>query len=182
MPGAYSRLQTSRLMVTTIALMSATLCAQAGGIAGNWQGTLEVGPLKLRLGIHIARNGQGELVSTVDSLDQNVLGIPSRQTTFQGGRLHIDIPNLRAQYDGTLSADGSEIAGTFSQGGIPGSLLLKHAELIAARALRVYAARRGWTVDMQVREVRSATGLAVCVHTITAPEMFATRIDSISLL
>ena len=165
-------------MVTTIALMSATLCAQAG-IAGNWQGTLEVGPLKLRLGIHIARNGQGELVSTVD---QNVLGIPSRQTTFQGGRLHIDIPNLRAQYDGTLSADGSEIAGTFSQGGIPGSLLLKHAELIAARALRVYAARRGWTVDMQVREVRSATSLAVCVHTITAPEMFATRIDSISLL
>jgi uncharacterized protein len=37
-------------------------------------------------------------------------------TTFSANALHLELPNLHAIYDGTLSADGGEIRGTFVQG------------------------------------------------------------------
>jgi uncharacterized protein len=37
-------------------------------------------------------------------------------TTFSANALHLELPNLHATYDGTLSADGWEIRGTFVQG------------------------------------------------------------------
>jgi hypothetical protein len=91
------------------------LCAQPG-IEGNWQGTLDVGAAKLRLGLHVTKNAQGEFSSKLDSIDQGAMGIPVKVTTFVGTTLHLELPNLQATYNGTLSADGSEISGTFLQG------------------------------------------------------------------
>ena len=59
---------------------------------GDWLGTLEAGPQKLRLVLHITKNVKGELTSTLDSLDQNAMGIPVQQTTFTNNKLHLDIP------------------------------------------------------------------------------------------
>ena len=97
-------------------MLAGAVSAQAPGIAGIWLGTLEAGPVKLRIAFHIAADSNGGLTATADSLGQNVLGIPVSQTTLNGSKLHLDMPAMRAQYDGTLSADGMEIAGTFTQG------------------------------------------------------------------
>jgi hypothetical protein len=107
-------------------LLASAVRAQPEMVVGNWLGTLEAGPQKLRLGLHITRNDKGELTSTLDSLDQNATGIPVQQTTFTNHKLHLDIPAAQgAQYDGTLSSDGSEIAGTFTTRGVPLPLVLK---------------------------------------------------------
>lgn len=93
---------------------TATLCAQPG-IEGTWQGTLDAGAMKLRLGLHVTKSASGELSSTLDSIDQRAMGIPAK-VTFSGSTLHLELPSLGAKYDGTLSADGKEISGTFVQG------------------------------------------------------------------
>ncbi len=97
-------------------VLGSAVRAQPAKIVGNWLGILEAGPQKLRMGLHITANDKGELTSSLDSLDQNAMGIPVQQTTFTDNKLHLDIAAPRAQYDGTLSGDGSEIAGTFTQG------------------------------------------------------------------
>ncbi|MEP7353858.1 MAG: alpha/beta fold hydrolase [Acidobacteriota bacterium] len=85
-------------------------------VVGNWLGTLQAGASKMRLGFHILVNGQGELSSTLDSLDQSVTGILVRQTVFEDNILSLDIASVGARFQGTVSADGTEIAGTFVQG------------------------------------------------------------------
>ncbi len=110
------------------ALAGATLFAQSG-IEGTWQGTLDVGAIKLRLGLHVDKNPQGEFSSKLDSIDQNALGIPVTVTTFSSGKLHLELPNLRATYDGTLGAGGKEIIGTFVQGR-PLPLVFKRVEKV----------------------------------------------------
>jgi len=55
----------------------AALCAQSG-VEGTWQGTLDVGAIKLRLGLHVSKNAEGELSSTLDSIDQSAMGISTK--------------------------------------------------------------------------------------------------------
>jgi pimeloyl-ACP methyl ester carboxylesterase len=113
----------------SIMILAASVFAQTPGIVGNWQGTLDAGPVKLRLALHIMAADKGGFTSTLDSLDQNVSGIPVQETTFADNKLHLNLPTVRAQFDGTLNASGDEIAGTFTQG-VPIALNLKRVDRI----------------------------------------------------
>jgi fermentation-respiration switch protein FrsA (DUF1100 family) len=106
----------------------ATLWAQSG-VEGTWQGTLDAGAVKLRLGLHVNKNAQGDFSSTLDSIDQSAMGIPVKVTTFSGNVLHLELPVLNATYNGKLSADGKEIIGTFIQGA-PLALAFKRVEKV----------------------------------------------------
>jgi pimeloyl-ACP methyl ester carboxylesterase len=98
---------------------------------GTWQGSLEAGAVKLRVGLHISKNDKGEWSSTFDSIDQGAMGIPSKTTTVSGATLHFEMPAMHLSFDGKLSADGSQIAGTMTQGvGLP--ILFKRVEKIVA--------------------------------------------------
>ena len=112
------------------AILGSAVRAQPAKIVGNWLGTLEAGPQKLRMGLHITENDKGELTSSLDSLDQNVQGIPVRQTIFTNNKLHLDVPAPPAQYDGTLNSGGNEIAGTFTQGAARFPLQFKRVDKI----------------------------------------------------
>jgi len=101
-----------RRIIWVMALASA---AWAQTVEGNWQGTLDVGAMKLRLGLHVSKTDAG-WKSTFDSIDQGANGIPVAKTTVDGAALHFEMPGMGVSYDGKLSADGREIAGTFTQG------------------------------------------------------------------
>ena len=90
---------------------------RASSIEGNWEGTIEAGAVKLRMGLHLTRGADGALVAKLDSIDQGVSGIPVPKVTFEGRTLKLDLSNMRASYEGTLSASGTEINGDFLQGG-----------------------------------------------------------------
>jgi hypothetical protein len=95
-----------------VVVFAAALWAQPG-VEGTWQGTLQTPSGSLRLGLHITRNAQGLLTSTLDSIDQGAMGLPVQETTFSNLKFHFNMPNLQAEYEGTLSSDGAEITGTF---------------------------------------------------------------------
>jgi pimeloyl-ACP methyl ester carboxylesterase len=87
----------------------------ARGPAGEWLGTLEVGAVKLRLGLHLEAK-EGGLVAVVDSLDQGAK-VPVATATFEGGTLTLGLPAIGATYQGTLNAGADALEGTWSQGG-----------------------------------------------------------------
>jgi hypothetical protein len=120
------------------AALSQSPAQNVPGIEGIWQGILEVPGQSLRLVAHIARKADGTFEATVDSPDQDAKGIPVAQTTFAGGTLKLAISAVSASFEGKLSADGKQIAGTFKQGGASLPLTLKRVD----RAPEVAARRR----------------------------------------
>ncbi len=90
-------------------------------LEGNWQGTLEVAGQRLRLDLRIANQADGTSQATVVSLDQGGLELPAL-VTEKDGAVTWEVKMTKASFAGALNADGSELAGTFTQG--PGSLPL----------------------------------------------------------
>jgi pimeloyl-ACP methyl ester carboxylesterase len=87
------------------------------GIEGDWSGVLDTGAIQLHLALHLSRAADGSLTGALDSTDQGAKGIPLSKVTLSGRSLTIEIKAVGATYQAELNADGSEIAGTFTQRG-----------------------------------------------------------------
>lgn len=103
------------------------------GLAGHWQGSLQPTPLiELRLVLEIT-NAAGALSGVMISVDQGGARIPITQLSEQEGAVRLEAQSVGGCYAGNLSSDGSEIAGTWKQGG--GSLPLAFKRLATAPTL-----------------------------------------------
>jgi RNA polymerase sigma factor (sigma-70 family) len=91
---------------------------------GDWEGTLEVGQIQLRMVLKIFQTN-GVYLATIDSIDQGAGNIPVTQLTASGNSLRAALPALDADYQAALNADGTEMSGTFTQLGHPLPLSLK---------------------------------------------------------
>lgn len=91
-------------------------------LTGDWQGTLDTGLTRLRLVFHIAATGgpavggDSTLSGTVDSVDQQVMGVAIGAVTRDGDRVAFSIPAILGGFTGTLTTDGRALTGTWTQG------------------------------------------------------------------
>ena len=108
----------SPIPLVSAAIQTATAPQATSGVEGNWQGALEVSAFKLRLVLKISKTPDGKLTATVDSLDQSAKDLAVDTITFQDGTLKFEMKALGASYVGTLSKDGTELTGQFTQGGV----------------------------------------------------------------
>ena len=99
-------------MIALAALPGSALEAQ--NITGNWQGTLQAGPQKVRVVFKIAREND-KLKATAYTVDQPSAPI-AMTITQDGSTVKMTIPALNGKYEGKLSGDGNSIAGTWTQG------------------------------------------------------------------
>src|SRR4051794_32112784 len=105
-------------------VLGAALLAQTPApISGNWLGTLEAGPQKLRLALQI-ENGSGSMIS----VDQGGAKMPFKQLETNGRAVKIDIGI--ATYEGTIDAAGRQIVGTFHQRGMNFPLTFQRVDKI----------------------------------------------------
>jgi non-heme chloroperoxidase len=131
--------------------LAGTLYAQ--DVAGDWQGTLKVGK-DLRLIVRVSRQLDRSLQVRIVSVDQNPAdwgsGNMANTASLEGNAFKFTVDGLKASYEGTLSADGNSITGTFSQGA---SLPLDLARATKETAWRDPAphADQFITVDKDVR-------------------------------
>ncbi|HUI78794.1 MAG TPA: alpha/beta hydrolase, partial [Bryobacteraceae bacterium] len=91
----------------------------AQDISGNWQGTVKAGPQELRVIVRIAPGNGGGWKATLSSIDQSPdwgASLPADTFTFERPAVKFKLDSIRGSYDGKLSADGSTIAGTWTQG------------------------------------------------------------------
>lgn len=97
-------------------LMAVPLAVRAQEIAGAWQGTLNTPKQKLRIVMQIERGGDGALKGKVYSIDQTPTPAGMTSVSFAGSMLKFAVDQFHASYEGTMSADGKTVAGTFTQG------------------------------------------------------------------
>jgi len=90
---------------------------ESKGIAGDWNGELNVQDTKLRLVLHIKKNSDGTFAATLDSLDQNTNGIPVSAVSQKGNDVNLELKGIAASYQGKLNTAGTEITGEWKQGG-----------------------------------------------------------------
>ena len=95
------------------AITAATATHQHGDIAGDWQGTLEAGR-SLRLVVKIAKTDKGWSANFY-TVDQPSQPLTASSVTLDGSTLKLAVDRIGLNYQGTLSADGNTIAGTWNQ-------------------------------------------------------------------
>jgi fermentation-respiration switch protein FrsA (DUF1100 family) len=104
--------------------------APPSDIDGAWLGTLDTGEIKLRVVFHIM-NTQDGLIASMDSLDQNLKGMPMTAVTRKGMLLKIESTQLSGGYEGNISKDLTTIDGTWTQHGSSMPLVLKLVKNVA---------------------------------------------------
>lgn len=103
-------------MIFLAALVFSPACAaQAQQVVGDWQGTLKAGAAELRIVLHIAKDDDGTLKATMDSLDQGANGIPITSISFKDSKLIFRVDSVHGSYEGKVNPDGAAIVGTWSQ-------------------------------------------------------------------
>lgn len=113
------------LTVMVVTCVSFAAPPQNANIEGNWEGTLDVGAVKLRLVLKVTKAADGSLTAKADSPDQGATDLAVDVVTFKDGALHFEMKRLMASYDGKFNPDKFEFTGEFKQGGGSFPLTLK---------------------------------------------------------
>lgn len=88
----------------------------SASIVGIWLGTLQAGPIKLRVQLRVVQAASGSFACSLDSIDQKVFGIACSDIQVQGIDVSFAVPAVRGHWTGTLSADGKTLTGLWTQG------------------------------------------------------------------
>ena len=106
-------------MATLLAIAAATLSAPAlaQDAAGDWRGTLEVGPgTTLPIVVHLRRDDAGVWSGTMDSPAQGAAGIPLEGIEILEGRLAFKVPMVAGEYAASWDEASRTWKGQWSQG------------------------------------------------------------------
>jgi len=102
------------LMFAVIFSIAAHAQVSAPNMVGNWQGTLPAGK-GLRIVLQVTKTDTAGGQATFYSIDQSSDGIPITSLTLQGTNCKFTIPEMGGAYEGTVSADGNSLQGTWTQ-------------------------------------------------------------------
>jgi uncharacterized protein len=114
-----------RLFVGLFVLLVTVIPASAQSIAGDWQGTLAIGGVDLRLVVHLTPDSKGGYTATLDSPDQGATGLPVTSVTRKGSMLQLELKQILGGFSGTIDAGLATINGTWTQAGNSLPLVLK---------------------------------------------------------
>lgn len=103
---------------------------KAASPTGLWLGVLKVGVIDLRLAFQVEADkaDKDKLTAKLFSIDQTDQAIPVKTATFADGKLTLDLPDIKAKFEGKLSDNGDTIDGKFEQGGAAFALKLERIE------------------------------------------------------
>jgi pimeloyl-ACP methyl ester carboxylesterase len=115
-------LRLKALLITTALLLLLASVPALGmtelPLDGLWQGTIEYSGLELRIIFKVSRDADGALATMMDSPDQGATDIPVSETTFESGVVRFVVAVAQGEYEGEMAGDGTEIVGTWMQGGL----------------------------------------------------------------
>ena len=80
----------------------------AKSVEGTWEGTLNVGAVKLRLAFKIKKKADGSLTATMDSIDQGAKDIPVHAVTWRDPDLKMELKKIGGVFEGNQSKARSD--------------------------------------------------------------------------
>lgn len=113
------------MLAALLVVLSGSLCRAQASLAGEWEGVLEVGGNEVHLAWHVTAAPDGTVTTTFDNKDEGVTGIKAKVTEFKDSKITVTVDdqvemngqtmNIRGTLVGTVSADGNEVSGTWTQ-------------------------------------------------------------------
>ena len=94
-------------------------------LEGSWNGTLDVGGRLMRIVVTLVNHADGTATGTAMNLDGGEVPIPISRIVQQGSSVTLEIKVVSGSYVGSLSADGSELAGKWSEKSFSAPLTLR---------------------------------------------------------
>lgn len=85
-------------------------------VDGVWLGTLTTGSASLRIQIHVKSDVAGHEYCSLDSLDQQAMGLDCANVEFSASNFSFDVPLVKGHWEGKLSGDGKSLNGVWTQG------------------------------------------------------------------
>lgn len=110
------------IALLTLVLAAVSAPAQAAvDPSGHWEGTIQAPQMETAIEIDLARNGAGVLIGTFGQPGERLTGLPLSDIALDGTSIRFQIKGKAGEraFDGTLSADGKSITGTFTMQGFP---------------------------------------------------------------
>ncbi len=100
--------------------------------AGIWLGKLDLGSAKIRIAIHLDRDPDVDWTGTLDSPDQQVMGLKLSRVDVdeEEGSVFVRCDKIGARYEGKFEGEPPKIIGTFTQGGAEIPLDLERVEKV----------------------------------------------------
>ena len=137
---------------------------------GNWMGALSVGGVELRMRLQVTAE-DGTLNAVMYSVDQGNAAITVASTTVSGTNLSLSMPMIAGGYEGSLSEDGRQIDGTFTQAGNALPLVLERvSEEEAAGPARPQNPEEPFPYHVEEVSYPNPDGGHVLAGTFTRPE------------
>jgi len=96
----------------------AQAASSAKSLDGKWEGALGSDRTQLHIVITISKTSAGEYAGSLNSVDQGAT-LPLNNITLEGDTVRFELKALGGVYQGTLSQDGAEITGTWTQTAAP---------------------------------------------------------------
>ena len=108
--------------------------------SGDWVATLEFGPVRLRVALHL------DGPPTLDVVDQDAFDLRLRGVVRQGRSLRFEAPRPGGRFAGEFSADGKRLEGWWTQrnGSLPVRFVPGNLRPQAPRPPFPYAAEEAW--------------------------------------
>jgi len=159
-------------MIAALVFLAAPITF-AKSIAADWQGTLHTPNGDLHLVLHITESGDGSLKATLDSVDQGAYGIPVDTATLKDSKLSLDVAAVHGTYEGTVNADATAIAGTWTQGQ-PLPLDFKRAAAAPAKPAKPSDIDGAWAGSLEA----GGTKLRVIFHITNTADGLTATLDS----
>jgi pimeloyl-ACP methyl ester carboxylesterase len=156
------------LAILLALVASPALSQDPARVVGDWTGALQVGAMKLRLVLHITRGADGVLRATMDSIDQNALGIPIDDITFDGTVLRAELRGIRASYEATVDPTATTLTGNWKQSGTSLPLVMARTD-DAASLLPKRPQEPKPPFPYQSRDVTYPSGDITLAGTLTIP-------------
>jgi hypothetical protein len=85
-------------------------------LEGTWNGRFEANGTRLRYVLVLSNQANGTGGGTIVSLDEGDLEIPVSSITQDGSTMTLNFKAVGGVYSGTVSIDGTELGGTYTQG------------------------------------------------------------------
>jgi len=101
--------------------------AVSAELVGSWEGSLDTPNGALRVVVHFANQPDKTVKATLDSPDQNATDLPLTDVVQKDAAIEFQLKLVGGAYKGTLNKEATQIAGEWSQGGVPLPLTLKKA-------------------------------------------------------
>ncbi len=95
------------------------------GLEGTWNGTVVANGSWMRVVLRLANDANGRSTGTLTNLDEGSLVIPVATITQKGSKVTLAFDVVEGSYAVTLSADHTELTGSWTQGVSSGPITLK---------------------------------------------------------